>query len=107
MSPSGVDIMNKKDILVGLLVAIAIAVLLSPFASSSPDGLERVAEDKGFIEKGESATVLKSPFADYILPGVKNEKLSTALSGVAGTIIVFGVGYGLARLIKKRNNNSQ
>jgi len=29
-------------------------VLLSPLASSSPDGLERVAEDKGFIDAAEA-----------------------------------------------------
>ena len=97
--------MNKKDILVGLLVAVAIATILSPFASTSPDGLERVAEEKGFIESAESAPLIRSPFPDYAFPGVKHEKLSTAIAGVAGTIIVFGVGYAAARLMKRRQKN--
>ncbi len=32
----------------GLLVALALAFFVSPYASSSPDGLNKVAEDKGF-----------------------------------------------------------
>jgi len=41
--------MNKKLLITVFIVAVLIAAILSPFASSYPDGLERVAEDKGFI----------------------------------------------------------
>ena len=34
---------------IGLLLALAVAII-SPLASSAPDGLERVAENEGFIE---------------------------------------------------------
>ena len=36
-------------ILGGIALSLALAIFLSPFASPHPDGLERVAEDKGFI----------------------------------------------------------
>jgi len=83
-----------------LLAAILLALVLSPFASSWPDGLERVAEDKGFIEKGHVKPALRSLVPDYILLGIKNKKVATALAGVLGTLLVFGVAYGLAALLR-------
>jgi cobalt/nickel transport protein len=96
--------MNKKDILFGLFAALLLAFVLSPFASSSPDGLERVAEDKGFLEKGEIQPAMVSPVPDYAWPGVKSEKLATSAAGIMGTLIVFGAAYGFAALIKRKEN---
>lgn len=93
----------RKTIFYGLLVAVALAVFIAPFASKSPDGLERVAGDKGFLEKGETA-VVSSPFPDYSIPGIKNKKLSTALSGVVGVIIIFGAISFLSRLFKNKGS---
>lgn len=95
--------MKRKDILLGLCIALAVAFILTPFASSWPDGLEWVAEGLGFLEKGEGAPALSSPIQDYALPGVAHEGLATALAGVLGTLIMFGLGYGVAWLLKKRN----
>ena len=95
--------MNKKEILLGLLVAIFLALIFSPFASPWPDGLEKVAEDKGFLEKGEIEPVLSSPIPDYTWPGLENEKLATSAAGVFGTLIVFGLGYGLAALVRQKD----
>lgn len=91
--------MKMKWWLISLLVCLAVACL-SPLASSSPDGLERVAEDKGFIDLGQEA-----PFqviADYVFPGVENEALATILAGLIGTLILFGVAYGIAWLLVLR-----
>ena len=94
--------MNKKDILFGLTAALFLALALSPFASSSPDGLERVAEDKGFLEKGEVPPAMTAPVPDYAWPGVKSEKLATSAAGVMGTLLVFGAAYGFAALLKRK-----
>ncbi|MFH0935419.1 MAG: PDGLE domain-containing protein [Candidatus Omnitrophota bacterium] len=94
--------MNKKEVIFGLLIAVLLAVLISPFASSHPDGLERVAGDKGFLEKGEVVPALSSPVPDYAWPGIKNEKLATSLAGAAGTLTVFGLGYLIAAAVRKR-----
>jgi len=86
----------------GLLLAILLA-LLSPLASPHPDGLERVAEDQGFIEQAQDA-----PFhilADYLFPGVQNEAVGTILAGIVGTLVMFALGYGLARLVRRRQNH--
>jgi len=85
--------------LVGLAVAIAL-VLLSPFASPHPDGLERVAENLGFIEAARSAPYEVIP--DYVFPGISNETLATIAAGVTGTILVFGIAVGVAALYRRR-----
>jgi hypothetical protein len=90
---------RSKWWLISFLICLAVACL-SPLASSSPDGLERVAEDKGFIGLGQAA-----PFqiiADYVFPGIENEVLATILAGITGTLILFSVAYSLAWLLKSR-----
>lgn len=99
--------MEKKDIrflIAGLLISLILAVFISPFASSSPDGLEKVAEDKGFIHLAEEEGVTvweSSPVPDYAVPGIKNEYLKTALAGFIGTAIMLGLGFVLARALSK------
>lgn len=99
--------MNRKNlwfVLAGLALSIALAFLISPLASPSPDGLEKVAHDKGFLAKAEEAepSWKSSPMPDYAMPGVENEGLSTGLAGVVGTLSVFIVGLGLAYLLTLR-----
>ncbi len=94
--------MKSRWWLLGLLICLTIAGL-SPLASSSPDGLERVAEDRGFAQ-----LVTTPPFkiiADYIFPGIKNEAVATVLAGLTGTLFLFAVVYALAWLLtlKKRH----
>jgi cobalt/nickel transport protein len=96
--------MNRKDIIIGLIIAVIVAFFLSPLASSWPDGLEKVAHDYGFIAKDELVSVLKSPIPDYVFPGLKNEKLATSISGLLGTVIIFGIGCTLAFFLKKRKD---
>ena len=91
--------MKSKWWLIGLLACLAVACF-APLASSSPDGLERVAEDKGFMVLAEEA-----PFqviADYVFPGIGNEVLATIVAGLIGTAVLFGVVYGMAWFIKSR-----
>ena len=84
----------------GVLILALFLALLSPLASSSPDGLERVAEDKGFMETAREAVFEVIP--DYVLPGVGNEAVATILAGIIGTLMLFGIGYGLAQLLKAK-----
>jgi hypothetical protein len=72
-----------------LVVGIGIALLItffSPLASSEPDGLEKVAENEGFIAEAEDAPY--EVIADYVLPWVDNEDLGTILGGIIGVLIV-------------------
>jgi hypothetical protein len=85
----------------GLLGAVLVAGLLSPWASSWPDGLERVAERLGFAARGSVRPVLPAPMAEYQAPLVRSSGWSTAVAGIAGTLLVFGgaclLGYALGR----------
>lgn len=81
----------------GLLVALALAALAAPFASSLPDGLEWVAAQLGFEHR--AAATASAPLADYAVPGLASPLLATALAGVAGTVLMLGVSYLLGRLL--------
>ncbi|MEW5920970.1 MAG: PDGLE domain-containing protein [Bacillota bacterium] len=91
----------KHKWLIGLCIALIVAALVSPFASPEPDGLERVAEDKGFLEEGFS--YLNSPIPDYLFPGIENEGLATSTAGLVGTLLTFGFMLGLGKLVIFRN----
>jgi hypothetical protein len=82
----------------GALFVSVLVALLSPLASGSPDGLEKVAEEKGFIE--EASTPPYELIADYVFPGVENEAAATILAGLIGTVAIFGLTYGMARLLR-------
>ena len=90
-----------------MVLAAGIALFLSPWASSWPDGLERVAENLGFIKKAEdpgAAVWGKSPLPDYKVPGIQSEQWATGLAGLLGTIAIAAAGWGLARLLRNRDN---
>ncbi len=92
----------KKLVITGLFIAIAIAVFLSPFASSHPDGLEKVAEDKNFLQAAEEKEIIKAPVPDYSMPGIKNKTIAGSVAGLIGTIIVFCIAYGIGIFLKKK-----
>ena len=86
--------------ILALALAIGLGTALSPFASSSPDGLEKVAERKAFLDEGR--TQRKSLLSDYAIPGVHDSRVATGLAGFAGTIGVFLFGYGVAAVVRRR-----
>ncbi len=93
---------NVRFLLPALAVSVLLALLLSPFASSRPDGLEWVAEARGFLHLSEGEPPLQAPIPDYILPGVESERLATGLAGLVGTLLVFGAGWSVARFLRRR-----
>jgi len=84
----------KLFTILALALAIGLATAASPFASRHPDGLEKVASDKGFVAAGESHS---GPIGDYTVPGIDDARVATGLAGFAGTLLVFGLAYGIAR----------
>ena len=83
-----------------LAVCLFIAGVLSLFASPEPDGLERVAEDHGFLELGEGKEVFESPMPDYAVPNIKNEALAGSLAGISGTFLVFCLVFWVGNSLK-------
>ncbi len=89
---------------VGLLIALGLAIA-SPLASAHPDGLEWVAEQKGFLDAAQGP--LYSIIPDYVFPGMSNEALATILAGILGALIVFGAAIAIAYARRSRQQTDQ
>ncbi len=97
-APSPAAVRQSTLIAAGLAIALAIA-FVSPLADPNPDGLERVAEDKAFIDKAEEPAYEILP--DYTIPFIDDETLTTIVAGVIGVLIVAGIGFGVPRLARQ------
>jgi hypothetical protein len=84
----------------GLLVAIGLAMLVSGLASSSPDGLNKVAEDHGLAANASQHLFENGPLAGYAVKGVNGDRLSTGISGLIGVLVTFGMGLALFALLR-------
>jgi hypothetical protein len=92
----------RRFTVLALAVAIGLAAGVSPYASSSPDGLEKVAGDKAFLDQGRLHAVQeRSPVPEYAIPGIDDPRVATGLAGFAGTLLVFGLGSGLVRVSRR------
>jgi cobalt/nickel transport system permease protein len=90
---------SRGWVLAGILLTLVV-ILLSPLASASPDGLERVAEDLGFLNQGQAAPFEIIP--DYTIPLFGSTPLSTILAGALGVVVVLGVAFLLGRSLRKK-----
>ena len=104
------DLLNEKAtsakggrgwIYAGIVVSL-FAVLLSPLASASPDGLERVAEDMGFLHLGQSASYQVLP--DYTVPFLGETALSTIVAGVVGALVVLGLMIVIGQSLRRKTS---
>jgi PDGLE domain len=86
----------------GLVVALLLAGLVSYYASSSPDGLEKVAADKGISAQERRHHLADSPLGDYGVHGVNDARLSGGLAGVIGVGVTLALGGGLFWLVRRR-----
>jgi cobalt/nickel transport system permease protein len=87
----------------GLAIALAVAVFLGPFASEQPDGLEFVGEKLGFLSDSPVTALM----ADYQIPGLEYARLATAIAGLIGTLAVFGLGWGMSRVLSQTIETSK
>jgi hypothetical protein len=88
---------------VGLAVAAALVILVAPRASSSPDGLEKVAAEKGIDADARAHAFEDGPFADYGTSGVDNE--ATIVAGLVGVAVTSVVCGGLVLLVRRRGQS--
>ena len=93
---------NRKFLILGLLISALLAGGASFYASSSPDGLEKVAEDIGFIETAKDHANSDTALADYGVKGVENERLSVGAAGVIGVVATGAVSGGLFLLLRRK-----
>lgn len=92
--------LGRRWWIAGLAIAALVVVVLAPLASPDPDGLERVAEDQGFLERAREAIFNVIP--DYQLPGIDDPVLSTIGAGLVGIALVFGAMWLLGRMLARR-----
>jgi cobalt/nickel transport system permease protein len=84
-------------------VAISLlAVLLSPLASADPDGLERVAEDMGFLALGQNSPYQILP--DYTIPFLGETALSTIVAGAVGALVVLGLMIVIGQSLRRKTS---
>lgn len=94
--------------LVMAIASLLVAAVLALFASAQPDGLERVAIDKGFADSAEDSPVASSPLADYSLGGEAAEAspARSAAAGVAGVALMAAVAFGVFGLLGRRSGTT-
>ncbi|WP_414753019.1 energy-coupling factor ABC transporter permease [Anabaena sp. CCY 9910] len=88
--------------LVPVVTIVLVAGALSLLASAWPDGLERVAEDLGFIKLGEEVRIsVPTPLADYGIEGLG--AIGTSIAGLLGAAVCFATAFGIAKVVRPKN----
>jgi hypothetical protein len=93
---------TRALVVTGLLVALLLAGVASFYASRSPDGLNRVAEDQGFSDTRTEHASDGGPLAGYGTQGVADQRLSRGVAGVVGCVVVLGLAGGLTYVVRRR-----
>lgn len=94
---------TRAVVVAGVLVALLLAGFVSFYASGSPDGLEHVAADKGFIKTEKAHKTADGPMAGYQTKGIDNARLSGGLAGVTGSVLVLVLAGGIAFVVRRRS----
>ncbi|WP_329195904.1 MULTISPECIES: energy-coupling factor ABC transporter permease [unclassified Streptomyces] len=93
---------TKPVWITGLVTALVLAGFVSYYASASPDGLEKVAADKGIDQNEREHAAANSPLADYSVKDVADTRLSGGLAGVIGVGATVAVGTGIFWSVRRR-----
>ena len=93
---------SRGWVVAGILITLAV-VLLSPFASADPDGLERVAINIGFINNSQSAPFEFIP--NYAIPFLGETSISTIAAGAVGVLVVLAVAFLVGRSLQQKRAN--
>lgn len=85
---------------VGFGILALLAVGLSLFASTKPDGLEYTYDQIGAAF--EPASVLIGPVAGYVLPGVPDDALAAVLAGLVGVVVTAVAAWSALSALRSR-----
>jgi len=89
---------GRNWVLGGVLIALFV-VFFAPLASGSPDGLEWVAGEKGFLESAQDAPFEILP--DYTVPFLGDGAISTIAAGIIGALVVFAIAFVVVRTLRR------
>ncbi|MFI9261239.1 energy-coupling factor ABC transporter permease [Streptomyces sioyaensis] len=90
--------------LAGLAAALVCAGGLSYYASASPDGLEKVAQDQGIAANAKDHAAKDSPLADYSVKDITDPRLAGGLAGVIGVGATLAAGTGVFVVLRRRKS---
>ncbi|WP_406168140.1 energy-coupling factor ABC transporter permease [Streptomyces canus] len=93
---------HRKVWITGLATSLVLAGFVSFYASADPDGLEKVAADKGIDAKTEKHATADSPLADYGVKDVEDARLSGGLAGVIGVGVTVVAGSTVFWVVRRR-----
>ena len=88
-------------VVAGVLITLAV-VLLSPLASTDPDGLNRVAMNIGFIAHAQSGT---GPLRGYTIPFLANVSVAKIFAGIIGALVVLILAFLTGRSLQNKSQN--
>lgn len=91
-------------VVAGLAITLFV-VLLAPFASGHPDGLEWVAESTGFL--GLAQDSLYTILPNYTIPGLGESGVSTIVAGVVGVLVVTGLVVIVTKVLQRRSSGPE
>lgn len=94
---------NERFVVVALLIALVLGGVVSYWASSSPDGLEKVAADQGFAAtQTRHGSSTDSPLAGYDTDGIDDPWLAGGTAGAAGVMVCFALAGGVTLVVRRR-----
>ncbi|GAA1918244.1 energy-coupling factor ABC transporter permease [Streptomyces durmitorensis] len=93
---------HRKVWIAGLVTSLVLAGFVSFYASANPDGLEKVAHDKGIDKKAEEHATSDSPLADYGVKDITDSRLSGGLAGVIGVGVTVVAGSAVFWALRRR-----
>ncbi|QIP70891.1 energy-coupling factor ABC transporter permease [Streptomyces sp. VN1] len=96
---------HRKVWITGLVASLVLAGFVSFYASADPDGLEKVASDKGIDEKAEEHANADSPLADYGVEDIADARVSGGLAGVIGVGVTVVAGSAVFWAVRRRRND--
>ncbi|MEU5955125.1 energy-coupling factor ABC transporter permease [Streptomyces sp. NPDC047525] len=93
---------HRKVWIAGLVTSLVLAGFVSFYASANPDGLEKVAHDKGIDKKAEEHATSDSPLADYGVKDITDSRLSGGLAGIIGVGVTVVAGSAVFWALRRR-----
>jgi hypothetical protein len=93
---------NQKTLVIGLAVALVCVVLGVFVFSYALETFDVKAEELGAQEH----QVWTAPFADYTVAGSDSQWIALAV-GITATLLIFGVGFGVSKLLRKKKGTQQ
>jgi cobalt/nickel transport system permease protein len=87
-------------VVAGVLLTLLV-IVLSPLASTDPDGLNRVAMDLGFIHTAQSGS---GPLAGYTVPFLANTSVAKIVAGAIGVLVILALAFLAGRSLQKKTS---